>query len=457
MTIAEIHGKLPEYEGMEDLLTSDVFSTFKYLPVELAFIPFLKRAVNFRTGETINYSFDDVIKADYIFWPKTSYFKREPDLLILLTRRNQSPISIVVEAKYRSGKSNVNRENDLQELQLLDGDQLAEQYYELVNENFNIDYPYKELLMESNDRFLLFVTAHDALPKNVTNETEKVFHKIKNKIGLRSEDTLHLYWVNWQAAWSVADEALNNEANIPLGFKLMLADLKILLERKGLRPFNGFSQPNQNVLFKDFYFWGEEKMKLGKEIKNIYDVMLKICTEASHFISVVNDLFVKYGWNPVGGNGVMWDRSTHYAQPRFWLPYFQQRVFATEQDPTKGVGINIIFDEAYGNLTNTIPFVSCCYIETENSIPLNKCDEIYCAGWSETSEVLDEKHSKLYQTIHPNRMSIVNYFLPLDVLSNQQAVESYIIKPLIELYKGNTTEAYELIQSVCLTREELSS
>ncbi|BAD76014.1 hypothetical protein GK1729 [Geobacillus kaustophilus HTA426] len=47
MTITEIHGKLPEYEGMEDLLTSDVFSTFKYLPLELAFIPFLKRAVNY--------------------------------------------------------------------------------------------------------------------------------------------------------------------------------------------------------------------------------------------------------------------------------------------------------------------------------------------------------------------------------------------------------------------------
>jgi hypothetical protein len=453
MTIAEIHGKLPEYEGMEDLLTSDVFSTFKYLPLELAFIPFLKRAVNFRTGETINYSFDDVIKADYLFWPKTSYFKREPDLLILLTRQNQPPISIVVEAKYRSGKSNINREQDLQELQILDGDQLAEQYYELMKGNFNIDYPYKKLLMESKDRFLLFVTAHDALPKHITSETEKVLPKI----GLRSEDTLHLYWVNWQAAWSVADEVLNNETDIPLGFKLMLEDLKVLLERKGLRPFSGFSHPKLNVLFKNFYFWGEEKMSVGKEIKYIYNAMLKICTEASHFISVVNDLFVKYGWNPVGGNGVMWDRSTHYAQPRFWLPYFQQRVFTTEQEPTKGIGINIIFDEAYGELANTIPFVSCCYIKIENSGTLNKCDEIYYAGWSETSEVLDETHSKLYKTFYPNRMTIVNYFLPLDVLSNQQAVESYIIKPLIELYNGNISKAYEFVKLVCLLKEELSS
>jgi hypothetical protein len=96
----------------------------------------------------------------------------------------------------------------------------------------------------------------------------------------------------------------------------------------------------------------------------------------------------------LGGNGVMWDRFTHYAQPRFWLPYFQQRVFTTEQDTTKGVGINIIFDEASGELTNTIPFVSCCYIKVENSGTLIKCDEIYYAGWSETSEVLDETNRK---------------------------------------------------------------
>lgn len=54
-------------------------------------------------------------------------------------------------------------------------------------------------------------------------------------------------------------------------------------------------------------------------------------------------------------------------------------------------------------------------------------------------------------------MTIVNYFLPLDVLSNQQAVEIYIIKPLIEIYNGNVAKAYELIKSVCLIREELSS
>jgi len=30
MTIAEIHGKLPAYEGMEDFLTSDMFSVITF-------------------------------------------------------------------------------------------------------------------------------------------------------------------------------------------------------------------------------------------------------------------------------------------------------------------------------------------------------------------------------------------------------------------------------------------
>ncbi|OPD59427.1 hypothetical protein [Bacillus anthracis] len=252
MTIAEMHGKIPEYEGMEDLLTSDVFSTFKYLPVDLAFIPFLKRAVSFETGETMSYFCDDIIKADFIFWPKTSFLKREPDLLILLTRLDKPPISIVVEAKYRSGKSNVNRDYDLSEMQLLEGDQLAEQYLELINGNFKINQLLKEKLMNSQKRFLLFVTAHNAIPKEMTNETMKI---LRNQ-GFREGNLKNLYWINWQAAWNIAREALSNNISMNYSYKLMLEDLKILLERKRLSSFNGFQKPICNEQLKEFYFWG---------------------------------------------------------------------------------------------------------------------------------------------------------------------------------------------------------
>jgi hypothetical protein len=251
MTMAEIHGEIPEYEGMEDLLTSDVFSTFKYLPLDVVFIPFLKRAVSFGTGETMSYLFDDVIKGDFIFWPKTSFLKREPDLLILLTCLDNPPISIVVEAKYRSGKSNVNRDQDLNAMQLLEGDQLAEQYFELINGNFKIDQSLKEVLMNSRNRFLLFVTAHNAIPRETTNETMKI---LRNQ-GFPEENLKNLYWINWQAAWNVTREVLSNNISMNHGYKLMLEDLEVLLKRKGLTSFNGFQKPICDEQFKEFYFW----------------------------------------------------------------------------------------------------------------------------------------------------------------------------------------------------------
>jgi hypothetical protein len=79
MTIAELHGKLPTLEAKEDLLTSDVFSTFRYLPVNLGLIPFLRKAINTQTGQPINDIFADCLTADYVFWPKTTCFKRESD------------------------------------------------------------------------------------------------------------------------------------------------------------------------------------------------------------------------------------------------------------------------------------------------------------------------------------------------------------------------------------------
>lgn len=66
MTIAEIHGKLSSYEHMEDLLTSDVFSTFKYLEVNNGLIPFLKRQQALRTMPHLIFS--------RILWERIMYF-----------------------------------------------------------------------------------------------------------------------------------------------------------------------------------------------------------------------------------------------------------------------------------------------------------------------------------------------------------------------------------------------
>jgi len=197
-------------------------------------------------------------------------------------------------------------------------------------------------------------------------------------------------------------------------------------------------------------------MSVGKEIKSLYDEMLKVFSETSHFISVLNDLFVSKGWQPVGGNAVMWDRSNHYAYPRFWMPYFQQRIFTLGPDSRHAVGINILFDEPYGDISNTIPFISCVCITMEDGQPLGKSDEIYGAGW-DSDAMLDKDFSKIYKSYYPGRMTLVNYFLPFDIITNQESVTAYILQPLVQMYEGEIGEAYEAIEGVCLTKEELSA
>jgi hypothetical protein len=191
-------------------------------------------------------------------------------------------------------------------------------------------------------------------------------------------------------------------------------------------------------------------MATGREIKQIYDAMLKICEETSKLISTVNDMFIDKGFQPVGNTGVMWETSTSFQHPYYWLPYFQQRVFSKQRTPDKGIGFNNTFDNM--ELKNVIPFVSCGLINAYGGQQVSKSDEFCKAGW------LGEKISKLPNTVfylsdYPGKYEITNYFLPLDVLTGKDKVDELVIKPLIALYKGQQREANELVKDAAITVE----
>jgi len=250
MTVAELHGKIPTLEGREDLLTSDVFSAFRYLPVNLAPIPFLRKAIHAQTAKPIHNLFEDCLAVDYIFWPKTTYYKREPDLILLITCKTKPPIAIIIEAKYYSGRHDVNREQAEKELQALQGDQLAEQYVDLMKNEIDLNKQQKQMLQEADHRFLLFVTAHDVLPRKITDDSI-------NKLTKQNYKGDHLYWINWQAAFDVANEALATQI-LPDEQRFILEDLRDLLLRKGLTSFQGFHLPAK-LLQPKHYFWREEQ------------------------------------------------------------------------------------------------------------------------------------------------------------------------------------------------------
>ncbi|WP_394234187.1 hypothetical protein [Niallia oryzisoli] len=260
MTIAEIHGKLSSYEHMEDLLTSDVFSTFKYLDVNNGLVPFLKKATSF-IDQTPPDFLEGIVEADYVFWPRTTYLNREPDVLLIITKKNQSTIAILIEAKYHSGKSNTHREEDATDkekhpLEHLDGDQLAELFKELQDGSIYIGDPSirEKYIRSAGNRYLFFVTAHYAPPRHDIEETFKVLQKYQ----YAKQNAHHFFWVNWISIMGVIDEVNSREAwqNAPT-MRYLLLDLQALLYRKSMIPYNGFSNPRKKIPVTGSYFWQE--------------------------------------------------------------------------------------------------------------------------------------------------------------------------------------------------------
>ncbi|MFJ5714620.1 hypothetical protein [Neobacillus sp. NPDC093127] len=196
-------------------------------------------------------------------------------------------------------------------------------------------------------------------------------------------------------------------------------------------------------------------MATGKEIKGIYDMMKTICQETSKLMIVINDLMENEGFKAVSGGSVMWDRSSHFRYPEYWLPYFLQRVFAKGENLKKGVGINIIFDGSNHGLENTIPFITCGLLESQKE-KLNKSNELYNAGWTDNDEDEKTADGKLFNTIFSKiGVTTTTYFLPIDILNNQEKVHQYIIKPLICLYKGQLDEAKNMISDIAIGLEEI--
>jgi hypothetical protein len=204
MTIAEIRGKIsPQRENlserMEDLLTSDVFGSFRYLPPDRGLLQFLATA---RTAD--NELFMPGVEAHNVqwsFWPRLyrkGYSSCEPDVVIGLTDSQNKTHLIMVEAKYFSGKSSFEEEGE-EDI----GYQLAREL-DILNvvtpEDLDWDHP-KEIIA----RTLLYVTKDVAFPHSSISESLREYYKKRKSPGL-------IYWTSWRRLSSlVFHKLLYNE------------------------------------------------------------------------------------------------------------------------------------------------------------------------------------------------------------------------------------------------------
>jgi hypothetical protein len=192
MYIAEIRGKFSEEgQNKEDVLTSNVFSFFKYANRKIYLKHFLEKLeIDVRISD------DDAENAVFEFWPRYDD-RTEPDVVL-----DVGNYHILFEAKY---KSDFGKETKL----------LKEQ---IIRE---LDGGRKEAQNKKKDFRFVAITAD-------YNEPKEKFEELKKKCKFR--------WINWHFVTLFLERILERER-----YEQSIAqDLYDLLQKKGLRKFNGF-------------------------------------------------------------------------------------------------------------------------------------------------------------------------------------------------------------------------
>lgn len=221
MLQALLHGKLSrEQENMEDILTSNVFGLLSYLPPAQGLLPFFGEARMADGNRPLAElpSAEAAPRIDYLFWPQwraEGCNFCEPDVVVTIRPDHAQPIMILVEAKYRSGKSS---EADAT---AQDGkppwDQLAREWDNLV----------RKADRANASAVLIYLTADPGFPYNAVRASLEEFRKARSLA-----PPPRICWLSWRHLFNVAAGASGT----------MLGDLHDMLGRLGLHFFSGVSE-----------------------------------------------------------------------------------------------------------------------------------------------------------------------------------------------------------------------
>lgn len=223
MFAAQMHNKLCRHEeDMEDLLTSNVFGVWRYLPPHLGLVQLLQTAERL-DGARLSIG-ATVLAASLSFWPWLSQQagkSAEPDVLVELTLSDSSKVLVMVEAKFHSPKSSLPDDSTFP------NDQLARQMQIL-----------RALARKTRARHygLVYITAHTAIPRD---DLQEAIDELRSKTGDGSDE--HFYWTTWRSLPEIISDSVLEEARSQsAGGATMLADLHRIVCRLGLAFFSGF-------------------------------------------------------------------------------------------------------------------------------------------------------------------------------------------------------------------------
>lgn len=223
MLAAQLRGKLTrEEESLEDLLTSNVFGSIRYVPPEDGLIPLLSSAEEVNGTNPLK-ELPEISDVAYDFWRRLEEENCnpcEPDVLINIIHANKAQTTLLVEAKYKSGKSSESDEGDKP------NDQLAKEWDNLV------------VLAKRNKLrpYLLYITADMGFPREDIESSQSDYFKTRG-------GKMDIVWISWRKMPIIFHDSRYE----------ILKDLVKVLRRQGLTFFEGFKLEHVEAIKWQFH------------------------------------------------------------------------------------------------------------------------------------------------------------------------------------------------------------
>ena len=250
MLAAEVHGKLsvarPPDDRMEDILTSYVFSLFRYLDDLQVPTQFVLAAKNC-LGDSPEMG--EIRAAQVLFWPRFFFDgtrSREPDVLLLLdTSTGQWAIN--VECKYYSGLSNVEVNGAAQGIDedraasKSLGNQLVDEYCAIrcKRAHWKLSDDEQQVLGRCEHRAVLYVTGHHEFPLHEIEDAMSALRSQRCYDGQTCDHAQEIFWVGWRTIHRILTESTHSQS-LQTRAANLLSDLAQVLEIRDLTVFNGF-------------------------------------------------------------------------------------------------------------------------------------------------------------------------------------------------------------------------
>lgn len=252
------------YEYKEDILTSTVFGTLKYLRPDMILIPFIESAFLYDENRTtlwekLNSEGIELRcyrEVEFVFWAWNQNYG-EPDLILIFRNHihGYDDFLLIVEAKFKSGKSGT------------DGNDQLVRYFEAISNDIESFSESTVSSFKGKKGYIVYLTESQAYSD--ISATSKIIQSRYNDI---KENVFHLRWHQLYKTFETMYPFYSSYE------KVIVDDLMEYMEKVGLRDFSGISLPDASLSaalslpYPIFYYKGNsinEKTTYFDQLNNL--------------------------------------------------------------------------------------------------------------------------------------------------------------------------------------------